>query len=520
MSHREVPLQNEDILLSTTDTRSHITYANRTFCEIAGYSIEEMTNRPHNMVRHPDMPATAFENLWSHLKKGQSWMGLVKNRCKNGDFYWVNAFVTPITDSQGNVREYQSVRTKPDAGVLDRAKKLYPKLNGKAGQTFLKRITRQFDMSWFILAILYCTTFVSTCLFLLSEHYWLSGLLLLLLSIGSWVYTRWFKKYQQLLGTAQSVFSNPFMSYLYSGHRDKISDINLALQMRRAELRAIIGRVLDVATDIHDSADSTEATASEVSHNLQRQKAETLNIATAMEQMETTIGELANLIHQASQFAQQSTQLTTKGQQNVAHTQKQIATLATQLTQASEQVSGLINGINRIEDMSNEISEIADQTNLLALNAAIEAARAGEQGRGFSVVADEVRNLAVRTQQSTQQINHLLHDLLSNSGQVSTYMQQSLALSQHSVESANQAHCALQDIRTQVEKLASLNEQTAAAVEEQSAVTAEVSRNTASISELAKQSEASSLIVTKSVDTLRHKLEDQNSLLRQFIQRH
>ena len=96
---KEVLFTENEILISTTDLDSNIKYANEHFCNIAGYSAEELQGNPHNMVRHPDMPKAAFKDLWQTVQSGHSWMGPVKNRCKNGDYYWVNAFVTPIKNS-------------------------------------------------------------------------------------------------------------------------------------------------------------------------------------------------------------------------------------------------------------------------------------------------------------------------------------------------------------------------------------------------------------------------------------
>jgi aerotaxis receptor len=97
---QEVQFAPGEELVSTTDTRGVITYANSAFCQVAGYSEEELLGKNHNLVRHPDMPAAAFTDLWSHLKQGQSWRGMVKNRCKDGRYYWVDAFVTPIYQHQ------------------------------------------------------------------------------------------------------------------------------------------------------------------------------------------------------------------------------------------------------------------------------------------------------------------------------------------------------------------------------------------------------------------------------------
>ncbi|HHO9679229.1 TPA: PAS domain-containing protein [Escherichia coli] len=120
---RNLELPKDANILSTTSPQSHITYVNPDFIKISGFTEEELLGQPHNIVRHPDMPPAAFEHMWSTLKSGRSWMGLVKNRCKNGDHYWVSAYVTPIAKN-GSIVEYQSVRTKPEPEQVLAAEKL------------------------------------------------------------------------------------------------------------------------------------------------------------------------------------------------------------------------------------------------------------------------------------------------------------------------------------------------------------------------------------------------------------
>ena len=127
VSQREVPVDAQANILSTTDLKGALTYANDDFVEICGFSRDELLGRNHNLVRHPDMPAAAFAHLWQTLKAGKSWMGLVKNRCKNGDHYWVSAHVTPVF-RHGQVVEYQSVRRAASAEQVARAEALYARL--------------------------------------------------------------------------------------------------------------------------------------------------------------------------------------------------------------------------------------------------------------------------------------------------------------------------------------------------------------------------------------------------------
>jgi PAS domain S-box-containing protein len=130
----EVTFSREDELVSTTDTRGVITYANDAFCRVAGYRLEELVSHNHNMVRHPDMPKAAFVDLWAHLKKGEAWRGAVKNRCKDGRYYWVDAFVTPIYENN-QLTGYQSVRRFLEPEYRARAIELYKSADKQAGLT-------------------------------------------------------------------------------------------------------------------------------------------------------------------------------------------------------------------------------------------------------------------------------------------------------------------------------------------------------------------------------------------------
>lgn len=122
MSETEYDYPSSYSLVSITDTSSYIKYASENFNEVAGFDEGELIGKPHNVVRHPDMPKQAFKDLWTHLKTGKHWMGMVKNRRKNGGYYWVDAFASPIK-SNGEVVEYQSVRFKPERIHIQRAEK-------------------------------------------------------------------------------------------------------------------------------------------------------------------------------------------------------------------------------------------------------------------------------------------------------------------------------------------------------------------------------------------------------------
>ncbi len=124
---QEVKLSADTMIVSETDVKGNIIFANRDFCKIAGYSIEELVGKPHNIVRHPDMPKAAFADLWKTIQAGNIWNGIVKNKTKNGGYYWVNATAYVSKDEKGNLR-YVSVRIKPTEQEIEDAINLYKTL--------------------------------------------------------------------------------------------------------------------------------------------------------------------------------------------------------------------------------------------------------------------------------------------------------------------------------------------------------------------------------------------------------
>lgn len=134
----EYELTDNTTLMSTTDLQSYITYANDSFIEVSGFSSDELIGQPHNLVRHPDMPRQAFADMWATLKRGEPWTGLVKNRRKNGDYYWVRANAVPIVRN-GQPTGYMSIRTKPSREEIREAEILYRAMNeGRATRLTLR----------------------------------------------------------------------------------------------------------------------------------------------------------------------------------------------------------------------------------------------------------------------------------------------------------------------------------------------------------------------------------------------
>ncbi|WP_371919844.1 methyl-accepting chemotaxis protein [Pseudomonas sp. MYb185] len=253
-------------------------------------------------------------------------------------------------------------------------------------------------------------------------------------------------------------------------------------------LRDLIGGIRDSVTQIASAAEELSAVTEQTRVGVNSQKEETDQVATAMQEMSATVQDVARNAEQASQAASSADDEARHGDQVVNEAIGQIVRLADEVARSTEAMDVLKLESNKIGSVMDVIRAVADQTNLLALNAAIEAARAGEAGRGFAVVADEVRSLAQRTQQSTTEIEALVAGVHSGTQQVASRLSSSQALAENSVELTRTAGAALGNITRSVSNIQSMNQQIAAAAEQQSAVADEISRSVVNVRDVAEQS--------------------------------
>ena len=286
--------------------------------------------------------------------------------------------------------------------------------------------------------------------------------------------------------------------------------------MRESEIRAVVGRVSDDSSQITQTAQTCADIGNDVANTLATQKNDTDQVASAINQLSTTVHEISEVVIKASDSAMQGLELSTSSQEVVNKTTDEIEQLSKQLTIVDETIGRLVKGSSQIEMVLEQITSIAEQTNLLALNAAIEAARAGEQGRGFSVVADEVRALSQRTQQSTEEISALLTELRIESDQATKAMEVSNSLSNECVGLANETGNALRTINNEMTAIADVNNQIATAIEEQSVVTEQINENVKNISDMSSHSEVQGTHALKLNGNLLDRLNDQLNLVNQF----
>ncbi|WKY60105.1 PAS domain-containing methyl-accepting chemotaxis protein [Vibrio sp. SNU_ST1] len=509
-TQKEVTYPASYNLLSVTKPSSHITYASRDFCDVAGYTLEELKTQPHNIVRHPDMPSEAFKDMWAHLKEGKSWMGIVKNQCKNGDHYWVDAFASPIIEG-GETIEYQSVRLAPNRQHVKNAEKIYAQI--KAGNTprQLKGLRSRLWQRAAATILPLAAISAAIDLFVLAG----SGVWLLSLSSIASIYALT-RRLEAVSEEARKVFNNPLMELVYNQRVDDISEIQLALKMRQSELNAVVGRIQDSNSQISQAAQSSSENCDTTATNLEGQTLETEQVAAAINQMHSTANEIAHNAQSASEVTDQANIAATEGMDSVKQTVDSIHALSTQLSEASDVITQLEEHGKTIGLALTVIQSIAEQTNLLALNAAIEAARAGEQGRGFAVVADEVRTLAQRSQGSTQEIQNVISLIQDSTQRAVQMMSEGNQLSEICVSSADISGEKLKTLINQVSDISDRNTQIAAAVEEMACVTEDMNSSVQSISEVTATTTILASDTRDECERLVSNLSSQGKLVSQF----
>ncbi|MBC53527.1 MAG: chemotaxis protein [Gammaproteobacteria bacterium] len=498
-------------LVSTTDLKSYIRYANPEFTAISGYTEDELMGAPHNIVRHPDMPKQAFKALWDSVEKGKPWMGMVKNKCKNGDYYWVDAYVTPVMEN-GKVAGYQSVRSCPDENHVANAESLYKKL--RAGASVRLSSLLSWRQSLLAIQSLSVIAAVAAVGLLSGPLSWVLAAVAAVAGIGG---SAWkLAQMNPLLRSCEQVNRDPLARAVYTGRHDELGSIELALRFRRSQADTILKRIDESATRLTALAGQATESVNITDKAINQQQHELASVSSAVTEMSSAIVEVASNTARTSSAAEEADNSVEQGH----HSIEESLSATTQLAENIDDITQLINGLGTdskaIGSVIEVINAIAEQTNLLALNAAIEAARAGEQGRGFAVVADEVRTLAQCTQNSTVEIKDIISRIQNSTSSCVDSITDAQSKAKACVSYNQQAGQSYTSISKAVSDIRNMTFQVATAVEEQSAVAEEVNRNIVNIQGQSEKTSEASRINADSSTRLARDIAAMRELVKQF----
>lgn len=461
VTNTEVMIEEGQSIVSATDLAGNITYANPYFVEISGFDVSELMGAPQNILRHPDMPKEAFADMWTTIKTGNPWTGLVKNRTKNGDFYWVLANVTPVIENGSSVG-YISVRTRPSRDQVNATSKIYDEIrNGNPRQLKIRHgavivpslfglikskmqlslnanltVTMSLAILCGILALL------STMKIAIPSSALIACALASIFSASVlwWNLSHTLKSIGIVTQQVQALAGGDLTVDIQSAGNDEIGILTRSLRQLKINLYSVVG---DIRMNFSKMSEAT----SEIANGNMDLSARTESQASSLEETASSMEELASTVEQNSTNAKEAN--------SVADTASEQALAGGRIVgKVVDTMRGINDSSKKIVDIISIIDGIAFQTNILALNAAVEAARAGEQGRGFAVVANEVRTLAQRSAAAAKEITQLIHSSVDQINNGSKY--------------ADQAGASMEDIIESVQKVAIIMAEISFASREQS----------------------------------------------------
>ena len=523
----EAPFPRGRYIVSRTDLKGITTYANDTFVRLSGFTHEELIGKNHNVVRHPDMLPGAFAWLWETIKEGRPWRGIVKNRCKNGNFYWVDALVVPVLKN-GQPIGYMSVRTEPTREQIAEAEALYRQLkDGKAKipkPTAWMRTSLKAKLSGFVLWLIAVQIlaplieWAGPSLGLASGTVELAHNLLGVSGVvaGIWllvIQSKMMTIVSRIVGRLDNIAQGDLTDVIPLHRVDELGRLNDSLVTMQTHLKAMMAEIAEAADLVSENACVLSTEMAETSKVTDIQSSAASSIAASVEQLVASVNEIADSAQQASLAVEASHGLLNEASLRMGESQVASQNVVTTVSGAGQTMAELFQSISAIDRVSQIIRGIAEQTNLLALNAAIEAARAGESGRGFAVVADEVRKLAENSSKQTSEITSSVQEI-QRITQLAVSTMESAGSHVASADSAvGSARSGLDAVSHHGEQVASISRHIADGTRQQSAAGNEIARQIEGIVTGIERTSSSIAEVTGKTD----QMKETSTRLRELI---
>jgi len=449
VTQREHEFPQGRTLVSVTDLKGRITYCNASFIEVSGFSEQELLGQPHNIVRHPDMPAEAFRDMWETIQSGMPWTGLVKNRRKSGDHYWVQANATPMRDGD-RITGYLSVRTQPHSReAVQAAERLYARMtadaaNGlarrgmKAGRPVrldpLGRLARRLEPG--TAGHIALTNVAAAVAILAAAHLSLplaAAVAAAVVAASTWNILRLaIRPLHDVIAEANRLASGDLASGIGTNASGVVGELSRALMQLSVNLRTVILDTRSGIACVRDAAREIAAGNQDLSSRTEAQ-------ASSLQQTSASMEQIAGSNRQSTASTVEGARIAVETATVAQRSQHAVAAVA-------ETMDGITRSSNEIREIIQVVEGVAFQTNILSLNAAVEAARAGEAGRGFAVVATEVRALAQRTSTAVREIKQII---AQSSERVSQGTQRSKDASERvgdAMESVRKVNAVLEEI--------------------------------------------------------------------------
>ena len=484
----EYVLKDTETVVSKTDLHGNITYVNQDFINISGFSEDELIGQPQNIVRHPDMPVEAFADFWHTLKAGKAWTGMVKNRCKNGDHYWVEANAAPIIEN-GKTVGYASIRTKPSRDQVQAAESAYraikngdksieiqegnavrPSLIQRSGFFKTYSLKAMLSLASLSMAIMFVAIGILAWMATNDTNQVFTGWLMAIAAFGvplaGLFAVACFRIVVMPLERARKdierMSAGDLTGKIQANGAEEMSWLLQSLRVLQINIKLLVGQIKQSTELVHLGASEIATGNLDLSSRTESQASSLEETASSMEELTSTVKQNAENARQANQLVVSTADVAVKGGQVVG--------------QVVDTMASIKESSRKIADIIGVIDGIAFQTNILALNAAVEAARAGEQGRGFAVVASEVRNLAQRSASAAKEIKGLIEDSV---GKVDA-----------GGKLVDEAGVAMDEIVSSVKRVTDIMSEIAAASQEQSSGIEQVNQAVGQMDEMTQQNAA------------------------------